>query len=698
MLGLHPLSAALALVLHAAASGSDDVTALLERLSGADAGVRAAAVREASRTLGAEHAAQASAFLVSTDAEGERRLVSALGASPRGLDVALAWLGELEPATDPEFERAAGPARVERAAREVFEARIDAWSPGLDVPFDTRSLRTRLASATEDERLATYRLSLANGPRAALEQLTRTVELPCALVWDPAAGDATGGPFAGDIVGTWDGLVTELVERSGLGLDAATRDGGGELEERPLAFLRVTRASFAGRGSGRSACLTWLGAFARGDELARSDAARALGALEWPELQGCFLRRWDDFRDAAALDGLLACAERGRIPPGLATPERVTELLELAGAFARAGDAARADRALRALGRFPRRAADGSDLLPPLLGGFDPEREDDALVRLAVAARWGASSDEFEALLYGLLAAPEASGAMRAAALETWVACVADRSSVGAGLLADPAAILRTAKRPLWALELAGRLERSGWRLPEGFEADDPGIVPAVPPAPRAAWLASLRGPEGARALAARAGSGALAELIGPLEQILRARVRAGRSGEVRASILAALELVEGEGARDVLERLLVRLDVADDLLERRVALRVLGDDEADPLDVAALVAGPDGSRAREALIARFRRAVEDERAGLPPEGRGALVTALERALERLLVAGRESDGRRLRDEVHRILRDGPSPTWAGPLLDVTWPAPPGLVPVDLSALELRSFPGLTGR
>jgi hypothetical protein len=261
-------------------------------------------------------------------------------------------------------------------------------------------------------------------------------------------------------------------------------------------------------------------------------------------------------------------------------------------------------------------------------------------------------------------------------------------------VLAGGDELLRAATRPRAAEALAGRVERSGWSWPTDFEPRE-----SQRAAPRAAWLASLPATRGAAELARQAAAGTLEPLVPVLTNILRARIDAGRAGEVRAWFDAALREVDGDAdASRALELLVLRLGLASDVSQARLAPGLIGDPEADPLHLAGLVAGNFGDRARERLLARLRDAIAREGIGAAVAGRGELVSALSAAVERLARAGRDADAAELRRAVQDAVRQGGSTPLTQALDARTWPTPPGLVPIDLAAEEPRSIPGLSGR
>ncbi len=677
-------------------SSLQDLEARLSELGAPDLATRAAAELRLARELGAADGGRTAQLLARADLETRARLIGAAGRSRFGLDLAFAWLADQLPSPDSPAQSQAA-ARTREAARAVFDARLEAWLPGLDSPMeDGQRVLRAFEQLTRGERLRFFEVDLADGPRAAVQALLFGSNFEFGVVLDPRIDRdlvPSSGRGAVRISGTYDDLLEGLAKRYGLELDLASADPERELEPRRPVFVRLTDPTFAGQETAREALWSWFRALAEGGATDRFAAANSLASTGWPEVIEWLARLGElEATDSgrAALEGARLACERGRVPVAWVSPEGVLELLSRADDLAESGDLEGADGWLRALMRFPRRDAAGSDLLLSLLRGADPERPNRCSTRLAVAAEWRVHSEALEDLAVRLLEDPGSPGILARAALRARAASASTGAELRPVLLADPLLLLADLRRSEPALLRAAQLRAARVLFPPGF------VPPSGWPGPgRGAFLLAIDETQAGTELAAAAeNESSWLALEETLRRGLVARRLGGELQAVRTLFERASAASAGGEGRERLDLLALAVGAASPVTAGRLAPDLLNDPESPPHLLAALVGyQAHANNAQAQLLGRWMAVLSDEREGAPATGRSELVTALADAYRLYLAQGDDRAAIDLRRGILIGLSQGPAPGWADPILSGFWPLPAGLEAQDPWPAFPRSDP-----
>lgn len=646
-----------------AGSAREDVRALLAELAHPDAAVRALAERRLGQSLGPEHAPLLAEWALVGDSETRARLASALVHAPRHLGLAL------------ELARQAGPAA--EVGQQALLGHIAAWEEGLDLPLlARRELDERLDRWADDRRSKRLRLPADLEPRAALELLGRRAGFGLPLIVDPELARAAPFPAiaAEPLGGSALDLLRAIAGARGLALDAAQAKPERENDPPTLLWLRLVRAPAQGRGSGAEQLLTWLGALDGATPAVARASAQALALSGWPAALDLLAERWLARRDAAAESGLLAAAAVGRPHGVLLSEETVAELvarLDRALAGSDAERAAGAEIAL-ALAGLPARAPSGADLGAVLAADFDAAPPRAQRARLAALVHMGAGTDPVRALLASVLGAGEGTYdpqilkealRVRAGLYEPRRGGVerlgAPRALLGAvGAAGGPSAV----ELGRWLVD-AELLPPEAWRDPAALPADLPrGAAIAV----LQQWLGAGNLPAAASHLAALLED---AGNLDPLGSHLESW-RVGGDGDRLAALLAALRNpAAGAPAVDAarLEDLSLAVGLLPEERHRAVLDRLLAADTPHPVQLAQLVVGPVGVRARVALVGRLREALET---ATPAEAR-VLAAAVIAAERRLTASGADEELAELRFALSTLARTGRETPLGAALLSI---------------------------
>ena len=479
-------------------------------------------------------------------------------------------------------------------------------------------------------------------------------------------------------MGTFDDLLASIAVEYGLVLDLASADPGHELEPRVPVFVRFTDQRFSGRESARESVWGWFSSVGGDGATDRVAAARALSATGWPEALAWLARVGDERGNPAgpaALEGARLACERGSVPAAWSSPAGLDRILARADALADAGDVQRADAWLRALLRFPRRSADGTDLLLSLLREADPARPNRCATRLAVAAAWRVHAPELERLTARILADPSSPTALARTALAARAASGSSGADLTPVVLAAPAALLADLEDRELALSLAAQLRRANVVFEPGF------VAPARWPGPaRAAWLLAVGPARADQRLAEAAGDEALWRALEvTLRKGLIDRRLAGELAGVEALIDGATGLVTEPGARRRLDLLALACGIAGETVAARLAPSILNDPAVPPHLLAALIDSRQAKAALQPLLGRWTQLLQLERQGAQARGRAELVEALADAYRAFQAQGDDRSADLLRRAVLTGLRQGQVPAWAMPIFSGRWPLPAGL-------------------
>lgn len=337
-----------------------DVRSELERLAHPSSAARAAAGRWLGAHLAYEDRAALERTIQIGDAEVRGRLVEVLGGEDR-----LAYLAALlGGADDPEL------ARVGRAA---LASGLQRWSPSAQEPGLTRSDLHEAMSAWIGPRIHVD-VTLATAPLDDVLDLVvpvapRGVDIAVA----PGLGRPASALPRAAIQGSFESVLLELAERHdarivGFACGEENADSGRWL----LLAPRLQRDDDPQASAAQRLAQWALDVVGPGDPEARVASARALAASGWPAGVDLLAQHAVRAHDAAALEGVLLAARRGRIAPVLLKSETQVALrAEIERALSDVeGGGRRAIRLARALGATGTRGPAGEDLVAPALAGL----------------------------------------------------------------------------------------------------------------------------------------------------------------------------------------------------------------------------------------------------------------------------------------------------------------------------------------
>ncbi|MAF65219.1 MAG: hypothetical protein CMJ84_06130 [Planctomycetes bacterium] len=641
----------------------DEAQAWLDRLAAPSADERDRAQRWLAVHLVRDDYAALARAAEDGDAELVRRLAGALAADDRHLALAALLLVEDAPA-------------LAALGADVLEELVSAWCPGAS---DLRAPRGTVIRALA--RVGEHRFELSAGvvslPRLAA-RLARLGDLGVPLVVDPRLEGRAPRALT-ERTGTACDLLAELAHAGRLSLS-----GVGDWEaEQPGAGAFVLIAPRGGRSdSGVELLRAWCASVQRADERA-SAAARALAASGWPAALAWLERSWFERDHAAALDGLLAAAARGRIAPVLCLDEGRRRVIAAADEGLARGDAVgrrRAEEVARALARAGSLSPLGEDLSPALLAGWDAGDEERTWVRLTALEGRGALAPAVLARVVEMAERPAGSVALRRAALR-----------VLAGLTRPPEELRVAGLGALWAASgvNGGQAELGDLLAAVGGVDPDAAEVPAP-----LRFDALARAERGAAALALLLQS--MAERAAPTTR--REWVRALARRVEREGATSTARLLEPgftaahAPANEALMGLALEAGCLAPTFEVRLFERLREGGASAPGELrllGELGAGPRGSSARELLLARL-----DELAAAPggdPAAAEELAAAFDAAARRLAEARRDDLLARFVAAAH-IATAEPTHPLHRRLAAPAWPPPRLPRATPLSALE-RSLP-----
>ncbi len=663
---------------------AEDVGGALGRLASPRASERSGAQRWLAAHLGSDDLAVVSNAAQAGDAEVRARLVEALGGEDRllGLAADLATSGKAEPAS------------VGRAA--LIES-AERWSTGSKKPGLVQSAAFAALREDHDRTLVVDAL-LAAGPLDVLfDALARSGVDDLAIAVDPRCNQSAGTVHATD--GRLDSVLSDVLAARGL----ACR-GFGLGDEEPAGAKRwiaiVPRDSEARSNTAANLLSGWCldvasvkgasaGSAGPADAPMRAQAARALSASGWPAAIAWLGDRWFAQDDAAALEGVLLAARRGRVAPVLLRPaaqSRLRTVLERAlttphdagsnsgvDALANVGDATAVATALGMTGTL---GPHGEDLVAPALEGLVRLDGRALYARLVELEQRAAVGHDSVQALTELLTRAEVAPASQWLALGMLTRAASPPQRIGRPELflawCEDTRHLAELSRMVRGLDL---FPPDGWKRPDDLPR---AFSPRVRATIASAWLArgdldaavdhvvAAIGDEPAREeLAAGLGASAKDIGIGPLTQLFdRALARAPADPD---ALLRAAALSGAAVSEDFAKRALAL--VAEPAVTR-----------GDLLVLGALAAGPRGDDARPRLIAALRGGIVADDA----------VAAVDRAVTELRAARDETVERAFVREARAAARAGSKEVRARLRLDA-WPAPPPGEPVHLSDYD-RSF------
>ena len=608
-----------------------DVAAELARLSSPSARERAEAQGWLARHLVPGDLDELAAGVRGGGAEVRQRVAQALGSADRHLGLVVLL------ASDRDREVAA-------VGRRALLEQVERWSTSAgDAPSPARSLPAPW------EKDWTRPLSLAIGRGEldrAFDRLDRLGGGPAPIVLDPSlepslrpeATRPTREPRR--VEGSWSEVLVELARAERLSFEVVGRREPHEPgADGARAFVRVSLRGDGGAGSAADHLAAWcLGVVREQDPRWNAACARALAASAWPAALAWLESRWLESGDAAALEGLLFAAERGRVALALTEPDTVARLVRaIDRRLAEKAEVALpfVERCARALGALGPLSARGEALEPALLAGFAQASPIGRWARLVALELGSRPSAEASARCRELCRAPDTPLALRWQALRTLARVRTDDAPVS---LAEAGELLDRSVRD-------GLSEEAGWLLVTlAAEPVEPPPAAGRDPADRAARVvwALARGDEpGARAAGLAALDARGGDALRELAEGLETWVGLGWRRELarwHADLLAHLPARDPRAG--LLDSLALRSGLADEERRAAVLARIQAVAPAaraaqDWRDLAELAAGDGASAAtaRAALVEPLRR-------GLAPEG---LLPALERAAQGLAGA-RESE------------------------------------------------------
>lgn len=413
-----PLLSAVLMVLPALGGPPEDVADRLAGLGDPSAAVRLEAQLWLGSNLEEEHLPLVAEAARAADGEVRRRLGQALGSDDRLLGLAVAL------ATDVDRD-------VAGVGRKGIEGLVIRWSSSArDAPMRRR----RLPEPWEEHELRKLSLDIGGASLdQALSRLDRLGRAPVPLVIDPGlepgvapradTEDAAAG-VPERVSGSWVEILEKLVRKRRVSFEVLGHRGAYEDEAaRARSWIRVCVRGDEGSGDTANHVAGWcMGVVREFDPNWNESCARALGTLGWPAALRWLEDRWARESDPAALEGLLAAAERGRVSPVLARPDsirRVLSSLDAKAALDLEGARLHAERVARALGAIGPLGTGGELLSGAVLEGFGSATVLARWARLVALELQGRATPEAEALCRGLLGSNRAHPSIRWQALRT---------------------------------------------------------------------------------------------------------------------------------------------------------------------------------------------------------------------------------------------------------------------------------------
>ncbi|MDZ4771820.1 MAG: hypothetical protein SGI72_01660 [Planctomycetota bacterium] len=649
-----------------------DFSAEIARLASPVASERAAAGRSLAARLTAGDQSLIEARVRIADTEERARWIEILSSEDK-----LALVGATFAASADEVVAGVG--------RAALAESILRWSPTAHEPGITAGELADAMNAWTQARIE-IDVQLAMSPlEDVLDLVTRAAPGQIGIAVDRDYDAASRAKTGAVIVGSFTSTLRELALRHDLelvGFSCAeddspsarwlalvTKSGASDASDARPRERRARRVSAVGLDSRVTSALellrSWSMTFAApGDALGRSAAARAIAASGWPTGIALLAQSFARNGDAAALDGLMLAAGRGRVAPQLNSAAGGVALREVVARGLDSNDARRAIRAALALGASGSRGLAGEDLssielddcatlngtaLFARLVEIDARRANDAGTRTAldvVLARTEAPiGARFLALEIRARFSRPIDGLVRA---EDFVA-FATRS----GRLNDLARWLRDARS----------FPPETWRDTSGVPADWTFAMRAFVVG---AWLA--RG-----------------ETTTAVEHVVRALATADAvESETLAGAIRDVARTADPSAADALfAQLDVRTDIERTRLVRFIALAGGVSTEALTDEVLASVAQPATTREDWLVLGALAGTTRGPRArtrlveGLSSTAEIADITAgLARAIEALR-AKRDFELERAFENDVRTSAGGTSPRLRGQLRSGRWPAPP---------------------
>jgi hypothetical protein len=556
------------LVLPLTAAGQElgDVPSALRQLRSPSANERRLAERWLAAHLTPADYPEVVASAAGESVEVRERLAGALSSDDAHLELAALLSSDSNEA----LRQLGGEALARSLARWYEAAEAEAWPPELVETTLRGRFRGWRALRIEDESLETLldRIDRLTDSRVetvlGAERAERSSGDPVAIVLDPDwSAPRAGVPAAipTTILGAWDALVLGTAQSFHARVELYGWRGPhpwvwiGPADAPGVAGARGSAAGPARDGFQR--ILGWIREIAqpRQDVARASAAARALAATGWPAAIGWLERRWAAHQDAAALDGLVLAAGRGRVAPALAGREGLRVLLERAEA-APAAERARWVRAACALGAVGNQ---GEDLRALLADGF--ERKSALAQRLStdVLAAWGSAPQSVREEWSRWLSASGSGRVPLELRLTALRALAATSASADLPLeLAEATALLEASAARGRAADVLAWVRRLNVREPA--EWSDPGPFDAALRLELLEhWLA--RAGEDAPAVAARFVLRLLSELPGGegeerIGDALGKAVARSNGGQVDSALAKAASAGPGRGSALVFARL----------------------------------------------------------------------------------------------------------------------------------------------
>jgi len=609
----------------------------LDRLASGSAAERNRAQRWLAANLRLDDYPDLAGSARGADPETARRLVHALGSDDRHLALAVLLFDE------PEEE-------VVAVGEQAFDELVASWCPGAaSQPVSRHEVLRALREVPGAElvlRPAPVRDGGGESVFETLDRLARLGGFGVPLVVAPSLADRRFEH--GVLQGTPLDLLADLRVRANLSY-AGVGDWSGEAPGEG-AWILVTARGGARLDDGGRRLRRWCRMVESGGSQADA-AARALGASAWPAALAWLEKRWVSRRDRAALEGVLAAAQRGRIASFLNSVAERRQLIGVADQMLASGTAEGRGLALRiarALARAGAMTLGGEDRSGELFNHWEELSETRRYLRLVIAeGQHSGRSDVRERLLQGVEDPRPAHPALRLQGLRA-LATLPERplrsvrpaelerlvewaisSGHGRELIVLLAGLgVEPPPEPLGGIG-AFDLFSAGWYLGRGDDDEfvtllaqrgakaDPRLDPRLPAT--SSWSANLarwreeRGPDALEKLVARA-----------LETI---------RGEDRERLQALALLggcLDGPGQKEVYRR------ISAELRPSGIQLELLG----------ALCAGPTLSSAQNDLL-RYLASPP----GAPDRRRG-LVRGLDRAIAVLVAARRDDEASELRTTV----------------------------------------------
>ncbi len=649
----------------------------LAQLDGPTWAQRDLAQRRLAGLLGARDEGLVRAALAAGGTEARVRLAHVLGGEDRLLGMAA------DLAVD-------GDEAVARAGRTALRLAIERFEPwARDEPLERDELRAALAehSGVPLDTARPGAEPLSAGELADLLARAQPGAPPIVLAPEVAGAAAPGRERGAD---PW----SDLTRRVALLANGRLLGFGPRREPTPAAvrWLVVVPRELSSADCTPAALVSgWCELFTRdrtphpatGEESEqRAAAARALAALGWTPILDWLGRAWLDADDAAAFEGVLLAARRGRPPACIQEPAARAKLWDALDRRLESGERRplHVALALAAAGPPSGATADVDSELARALAGLDPASPARAYMHLVVLEGWGGPGAEraFDSGVRDLLERADISPALRFQALR-----VASRAGTTIPPLraADAQALLAHALAARLLDELARLLRGAeGWPPEVWADPATDGLLIATEVAVvlADAWLARGREDAAQRYLArllddAEQGPQRVAALLSvhPLSRLRPAvdRAVAGRDAGSADMVRVACRVASPPERVRVLEILLARPPASPEEWSA----------------MAALCAGSTGPQATERLVEVLESA--------PPT---VVVPALLNVVRGLRAALDETSEREFVQAVRGAVRSKPGSPLDAALRPQVWP-PPRETPAR-NLRELDRDPGIGSR